>query len=149
MSPSSFAPGSSEVCRFPSQRGCCGCGDHDRKVSLSPVWDIFVSTVTIHTICFTESKYLWVDDFRLDKRSNLERSPRIMSEWWAFSWISVVYVCVAGGWCWTLTLGILFLYTQMAMKSFPMSSTLQVSHHLFTLPSHIHRHTQQLIQHDS
>lgn len=38
-------------------------------------------------------------------------------------------LCVTGGWCWTPTLTILFLCTQMATRSFLMSNTLLVQHH--------------------
>lgn len=56
------------------------------------------------------------------------------------SWLlwTCVFSCVAGGWCWTPTPTILFLCTQTAMRSFPMSSTLQVKYHLFTPRTQIH-----------
>lgn len=63
---SSFAPGSSEVCRFPSRRGCCGCGNHDWKVSLSPVTRHFVSSVTIRRLNF-QTRLTTIRDLQIYK----------------------------------------------------------------------------------
>lgn len=99
------APGSREMCWFPSERGCYSCGDHDWKVGYLLIFNLLAE----YTSCFL---------LRQRNMCNIKHNTTVI----------VLCLYFLGGWCWMLTPTILFLCTRMAMRSFPMSNILQVKY---------------------
>lgn len=116
------AAGSGEVCRFSSQWSGCGSRDHDWKVGHTSVYDAVVELTCTSSLNVCLSRL--VGFFSVQNWRNLFETPCIFfyvylpyfTPSWISSWLGCTDLFIAGGWCWTPTLGIWFLCTRTAMR---------------------------------